>query len=265
MSATNHLQATTLKAPFAWVGGKSKLAKEIIALMPEHKRYVEVFGGGLSVLYAKPKISNTNRYIEVVNDINSHLINLHTIIKTRPQSFALELNNILYSREIFENIKSGRLRPRNNIQKAAFYYCLIVMSFGGQGDYFAMSKRRAPKNLYKSFERFSLRLKGVCIENMSFERLIKEYDGEDCLFYLDPPYVGSEDYYKHTLDFGENEHIKLCEILKGIKGKFILSYNDCELIRELYRDFTITQTQEIRYTLNIKSAKRTREVLVRNC
>ncbi len=44
---------TKLKAPFAWVGGKNYLAKEIIALMPEHKSYIEVFGGALSVFYQK--------------------------------------------------------------------------------------------------------------------------------------------------------------------------------------------------------------------
>ncbi|WP_343217636.1 DNA adenine methylase [Helicobacter sp. 13S00477-4] len=46
---------TTLKAPFCWVGGKSKLAKTIVEMIPEHACYVEVFGGSLSVLYAKPK------------------------------------------------------------------------------------------------------------------------------------------------------------------------------------------------------------------
>lgn len=48
------LVPTKLKAPFGWVGGKSKLAQSIVSLMPPHKRYIEVFGGGLSVLYAKP-------------------------------------------------------------------------------------------------------------------------------------------------------------------------------------------------------------------
>lgn len=78
---------TKLKAPFAWVGGKNYLAKEIINLMPEHKSYIEVFGGALSVFYQKSPSK-----IEVINDINDELINLHLCIRNKPQSLA----NILY-------------------------------------------------------------------------------------------------------------------------------------------------------------------------
>lgn len=61
MPHTQTLKATTLKAPFAWVGGKSRLAASIVQLMPPHKRYIEVFGGGLSVLYAKPRGGRAKR------------------------------------------------------------------------------------------------------------------------------------------------------------------------------------------------------------
>ncbi len=116
MPHTQTLKATTLKAPFGWVGGKSQLAKSIVELMPPHKRYIEVFGGGLSVLYAKPSRKNMSaKYVEVINDSNNDLINLHTIIKTAPQTLALYLNNLLCSREIFEMIKKGTLSPRNKI------------------------------------------------------------------------------------------------------------------------------------------------------
>lgn len=299
MEKTSSLYAPTkLKAPFGWVGGKSKLAKDIVALMPPHRRYIEVFAGGLSVLYAKPSlrdileqrkqerqerlinkqsrvadsfneaISSINeridKYSEIINDINGDLINLHTIIKTRPQSLRQELSTMLYSREIFENIKKGKIQARNAIQRAAFYYYMLSYSFSSRGVSFAMAKNRHAKNLYKDFSVFSKRLRNVCIENMDFERLMQEYDHEHALFYLDPPYVGTENYYKTKEKFGVREHRKLADILKNIKGKFMLSYNDCELIRELYGDFNIIQTKEIRYTLNALRNKRTREILVVN-
>ncbi|AQW85500.1 adenine-specific DNA methyltransferase [Campylobacter pinnipediorum subsp. caledonicus] len=248
----------TTKAAFGWVGGKSKLAKDIIALMPKHDKYVEVFGGALSVFYQKEPSK-----CEILNDINGELINLHRIIKTRPQSLNIELNNMLRSREIFYLIKDKKLKPRNNIQRAAFYFYLISLSFGSKGNNFAMAKNRNSKNIYRDFTLQSRRLKGAIIENMSYERLIKEYDSKDTLFYLDPPYVGTESYYKTPKDFNIADHKNLSYMLNNINAKFILSYNDCDLVRELYSDFIIKELN-IRYTLNAKTNKINKELLIIN-
>ncbi len=155
------MQATKLKAPFGWVGGKSRLAKEIIELIPEHTTYIEVFGGALSVLYAKERSK-----VEVVNDINSDLINLHRAIRNNPRTLQMFLNQLFISRELFLDIKQGRLKPRNNIERAAFYLYLLSQSFGSKGEHFAMAKSgRKPKDIYKSYEKWSKRLKRVVIEN----------------------------------------------------------------------------------------------------
>ncbi|MBE3607055.1 DNA adenine methylase [Campylobacter sp. RM13119] len=253
------MQQTKLKAPFGWVGGKSKLAKDIIPLMPEHIKYVEVFGGALSVFYQKEPSKN-----EVVNDINSNLINLHRIIRTRPQSLSAELGTMLRSREIFYLIKQGKLKPRNDIQRAAFYFYLLSTSFGAKGDHFAMGKGRSSKNIYRDFTVYSKRLKHALIENLSYEKLIKEYDGEDTLFYLDPPYIGTENYYKMTNGFTMIDHENLAKILKGIKGKFMLSYNDCEVARHLYKGFKFKELS-VNYSLNAKSSDRVKsELLIMN-
>lgn len=252
------VKKVTLKAPFAWVGGKSKLAKDIIALMPEHTHYIEVFGGALSVFYQK-----TPSKIEIINDINSDLINLHRIIKTRPQSLSCELNSMLKSREILYLIKQGKIKPKNSIQKAAFYFYLISLSFGSKADSFAMPKSRYPKNIYKDFTTCSKRLKQAIIENLSYEKIIKEYDSSQTLFYLDPPYVGTEKYYKMEKDFGLDEHKNLANLLKNIKGKFMLSYNDCKLIRELYKGFEFKEFN-IKYSLNNKVKHKSKELLIIN-
>lgn len=246
------------RAPFAWVGGKSRLAKDIITLMPDHKTYAEVFGGALSVFYQKEPSK-----LEIINDINSDLINLHRIIKTKPTSLQIELNNMLRSRELFELIKA--IKPRNNIQKAAFYYYLISLSFGSKMDNFAMSKgARAPKNIYKSFEIYSRRLKMAVIENLSYEKFIKEYDSKDTLFYLDPPYVGTESYYKMPRAFDLSAHKNLASILRGIKGKFILSYNDCLVVKKLYKGFNIKEILT-NYSLNVNSKnKKAKELIIMN-
>ncbi|MDD2267000.1 DNA adenine methylase [Sulfuricurvum sp.] len=252
-----------IKAPFAWIGGKSKLADDIVAMFPEHRLYVEVFGGALNVLYRK---QCSTKQAEVVNDINGELINLHRIIRTRPQSLSSYLNRLLISREVFSDILSGRMNPTNNIERAALYFYLLSQSFGAKGTTFAMNaKSRRPKDIYKDFGQWSKRLKFVTIENMSFDKLIRTYDADDAFFYCDPPYVSTESYYQHTGGFGEAEHRQLSELLHGINGKFLLSYNDCELVRELYADMKIISTKEINYTLRgAGSKKAVREVFITN-
>lgn len=259
------MQRTTLKAPFGWIGGKSRLAKDIINLIPEdHTKYIEVFGGAGSVLYSKEKSK-----LEVLNDVNGELINLHRAIRNNPQTLSYYLNNLLISREIFNAIKKGHMQPKNKIEAAAFYLYLITQSFGSKMDSFAMCAKsgRKPKDIYKSYQKWSNRLKGVTIENKSFSELIPLYDKEDAFFYVDPPYVATESYYKNTGGFGKKEHEELAALLKGAKGKFLLSYNDCDLVRELYKDFNIKITKEIDYTLGSnmhKKKKSVKEVFITN-
>ena len=241
------MQSTKLKASFGWVGGKSKLSKDIIAaISADHTTYVEVFGGALSVFYGKEPSK-----LEIVNDINSELVNLHRAIRSNPETLSMYLNQLLISREIFDDIKHKRMKPRNKIEAAAFYLFQLTQSFGSKGDNFAMSAKsgRKPKDIYKSYSKWSNRLKGVTIENKSFDNLIKLYDKEETFFYCNPPYVATESYYKNTGGFGIEEHKLLAVTLSNIKGKFLLSYNDCELLRELYKDFNIRSTKEIEYTL----------------
>jgi len=246
-----------LKAPFGWVGGKSKLANDIVKMMPEHNMYIEVFGGGLNVLYAKPKIN-----LEVVNDINGELINLHRHIKKSPESLSFYLKQFLISRELFYDMKFNRYKPRNDIERAAIYFYMLGQSFGSMGSTYAMHTKsgRKPKNIYKSFQQWSLRLRHTTIENMSFDKLIETYDKEGVLFYCDPPYYKTENYYKNTGGFGEVEHRLLSEKLGKIDGKFLVSYNDCAFIRELYKDFKIINSKEVEYTLGKNVHKKSKKV-----
>jgi DNA adenine methylase len=217
--------------------------------MPPHKRYIEVFGGGLAVLYAKPQLT-CKECVEVVNDLNGELINLHQQIRNRPETLSIYLNQLLPSRDIFLQIRDKRLRPRNDIERASHYLYLLTYSFGANMGAFAMAKGRKPKRIVRDFNVWSRRLKRVQIENLDFEKLIKEYDHKDSLFYLDPPYFKTENYYKNV-DFGKDGHARLRDALAKIEGKFILSYNDDEFIRELYSDFKIVEV-ETKYSLSPK-------------
>lgn len=81
----------------------------------------------------------------------------------------------------------------------------------------------------------------MVIENKDFESLIRNYDRPNAFFYCDPPYFKTEHYYDAA--FSEADHKRLKQCLSSIKGRFILSYNDSEFIRELYRDFEICSVE----------------------
>lgn len=126
-----------------------------------------------------------------------------------------------------------------DLQRAARYLYLIKCSFGSNRNSFAT----APKTIYNivsELPKYKERLKSVIIENRDFEDLIKTYDRDSALFYVDPPYVASERYYnRNYTKFNKDDHIRLNAVLKGIKGRFILSYNDCDFIRDLYKGYHI--------------------------
>ena len=97
----------------------------------------------------------------------------------------------------------------------------------------------------------------------NFGYIINRYDREGTLFYLDPPYYGTESYY--TEKFQKEDHERLKGLLDNIKGKFILSYNDCGYIRELYRDYNITEADRMHNLAGGgKTKPRYKELLVKN-
>lgn len=100
-------------SPFGLVGGKSKLAKDIVALMPKHRLYVEVFGGALNVLYTKEKPILT-KGAEVVNDINGEL-----------RAFAKNGNNLLLKNSRIYNQRGEDTLPLFFI----FYNLYFLISF----------------------------------------------------------------------------------------------------------------------------------------
>lgn len=221
-----------------WIGGKNHLKKQIITLIPNDcNRYIEVCGGAGWVLFGKEK---TKGQIEVFNDIDGDLINLYLQIKNNCEALQNEIDWI-QSRKLFNSYryeieKSVQL---TDLQRAARYLYLIKCSFGSNRNSFAT----APKNVFNIIEelpKYKERLKSVIIENRDFEDLINTYDRPSACFYVDPPYVNSEKYYnKKYCNFNIADHKRLNNCLKAIKGRFILSYNDCELARKMYKDYNI--------------------------
>lgn len=176
--------------------------------------------------------------------------------------YCKELNWLAISREqFFDNKSQLNARGLTDIQRAARYFHIIKVSFGADRKTFGTNK----KNLTNSIEYLAEvqeRLKNVVIENRDFESLIRVYDRPGALFYLDPPYHGTEKYYEGG--FSHDDHIRLKTVLDGIKGKFILSYNDDEFIRDLYKDYHIEGISRNSNLTNKLNADTFDEVIIKN-
>lgn len=215
----------------AWVGGKKALRDEILARFPRnYKRYIEVFGGAGWVLFHKPPGND----FEVFNDFNGNLVNLYRCVREQPEALRNELRYMLNSRLDFEYMKgilhSQAVLP--DVRRAAYYYALIRYSYAAGTSTFG-SQPHAMWNNFPLIESAAGRLQKVVIENKDCVKLIRQYDRPESFFYCDPPYYNADQYYEAVSSDGF-DHAGLADALLGIKGKFLLSYNDCPEIRALY-------------------------------
>lgn len=215
----------------AWVGGKKALRDEILARFPlNYKRYIEVFGGAGWVLFHKSPGSD----FEVFNDFNSNLVNLYRCVREQPEQLKEELRYLLNSRLDFEYMKkilhSQAALP--DVRRDAYYYALIRYSYAAGTSTFG-SQPHAMWNNFPLIDAAAGRLQKVVVENKDCIRLISQYDRPESFFYCDPPYYNADQYYEAVSADGF-DHKRLAETLLSIKGKFLLSYNDCPEIRELY-------------------------------
>jgi len=251
-----------MNSPFAYIGGKSRLSKQIIAAIPDHKTYCEVFSGAAWVFFRK-SISK----VEVINDLDSDLVTFYRVVQNHLEEFLKQFKWLLTSREWFQDWKDQlETRGLTDIQKAARYYYVQRLAFGGKvkhRSYGVQIDRSVPRiNLLRLEEEMSsvhLRLAHVRIENLSWQELVKRYDRPDTFFYCDPPYHGHPDY-KHNLVL--DDYIEMARMLSSINGKFILSINDHPDMREVFKGFQIQEVSLI-YSVG-KKATKANELIIQN-
>lgn len=235
-----------------WLGGKSRLSRTIVEMMPEHKTYVEVFGGAGWVLFKK-----TPSRAEVINDVNDDLVNLYRILKFHFDAFLAEFEHQLFSRTIFNEMRKNEC-GLTDIQRAANFYYLLRSAFSCQLDgSFSYSRDRKTSlklgdELREHLGSIHDRLQNVVIENASYDYVIKRMDAPETLFYLDPPYWDCENDYGEGI-WSKQDFYNLKEQLDNIQGKFILSLNDTPEVRELFKDYKFEQ-KKIRWSVNNKAA-----------
>lgn len=239
-----------LNPPISRVGGKSKLRKDILNLIPEHTCYVELFFGAGWIYFGKEKSK-----VEVINDIDKELINLFKTLKYHAEEVERLLEYEFSGRDIFEEYKNYNLENLTEIHRAIRFLYLINMSFAGKGKTYGYGTTRIPSQkifLKNTLKEIKERLSNTYVENLSFEKIIDKYDREHTFFFCDPPYFETSGY---DAKFGEEEQILLRDKLKNLKGKFLLTINDHPKVREWYKDFNIKEV-EVNYSISRKAEGR---------
>lgn len=243
-SSMQNIKPVKPVAPY--LGGKSKLAKEIVNMINQtsHSTYAECFVGMGGIFFRreyKPKA-------EVINDYSKDVATLFRVLEHHYVSFMDELKWKITSRHEFEKLVAAEAESLTDMQRAARFLYLQKTSFGGKitGRNFGVTPQGPARfdvtKLGAILEDVHERLSGVTVECLDYKEFIRRYDHPECLFYLDPPYYGCEDDYGKDM-FSRDEFEVMAERLKSIKGKFIMSINDTPEIREIFKDFYLSEVR----------------------
>lgn len=226
------------------IGGKYFNYKHFIDLFPDSLIYCELFVGGGSVFFNKKKKYQTN----VINDNDERLIQTYRHVQENGSSINLDGT---YTHEQFKEIICST-HPEDYIRQHRLSYRHPTL--------FNITKNSI-KNTNKHYMILQKQLEHVIIRNDDWHNILVEYDGEDTFFYLDPPYENSKKTVKRSsITYTDIDLSALINVLRSIKGKFLMTINDSERIRELCRDFTIL-TYTARYA---RTNKTVTELIIKN-
>lgn len=244
-----------------WPGGKVRQANQLIAMLPEHHCYVEVFGGMGSVLLNKPAAK-----VEIYNDIDGRLVALFRTLKYHYLELDRELDWLLRSRQMFDEFREQH--GLTEIQKAARFLFCVSTSFASKGLVFSRASASNKSGtaltipvLRERARHVSGRLERVSIEQLDWLDCLEKFDGPATVFFIDPPYTGSHNWYQYELS--DRSHDKLAEALRRIKGKLLLTDADKPAVRERYRGFHM-QSITTRFTASNVGVSHFRELIVTN-
>lgn len=247
-----------LKSPLRYPGGKSRAIKALKNYLRfEFKEYREPFFGGGSVgLYVLQNVKNNARFY--ANDLNKDLYCFWQILKTQSKDLISEIQRIKNRFQNGKELYTTLLQRRENLsdfERAVDFFVLNRITFSGVVD----SGGYSQKAFESRFTQSSIeRLKNIAHLASKFEFSNEDYEGllnrrgEGVFIFLDPPYFSAT---KSKL-YGKKGHLhinfcheRLCEMLKTTPHQFLLTYDDSDFIRELYKDFYISELG-VQYGMN---------------
>jgi len=265
-------------SPFVWFGGKQRLARRIVELLPPHLVYVEPFGGAASVL-----LSKAPSRLEIYNDRDEGLVNFFRVLRDEPDELERRLRLTPFSRSEFAiAVEAWRTEYReisDPLERARLFWVRVEQSFAGTpmtvgwaGEFHGRRRGSRAKTSWTKLERFvkiAARLRLVQIENLDWRAVLERYDGPETCFYLDPPYEPStrrryrqkgDKAYNH--DLSALDHKELVDRVQALDASVLLSGYEHELYRGLEPRFQRFEFEALSAAANTHGADARRTEIV---
>ena len=262
--------ATKNRSPLRYPGGKTRACKALTELLNESdlSQFTTIispfFGGGSFEFH----VQNTYKLHLVANDKFTPLANFWTTCKNNKAQLCADLRtkiNAIEKADFLEYRKQVMDEP-DILKQSVMYFIINRCSFSGatlSGGFSAQaSKKRFTSS---SIDRISqLDLSYFNMYNLDFEEFISNFYAPNTLMFLDPPYYlesGANKLYGNNGDMHENfDHQRLFNTIKG-RSNWMLTYNNCDYIKDLYKDFRIVETS---WSYGMNKSKKSSEIVILN-
>lgn len=261
-----------IKTPLRYPGGKSKAVKTLLPLVPKFSEFREPFLGGGSVYLALKQEQPDKKYW--VNDLNTDLYHFWATLQGEPEKLIRGIQ------EVFDRTKDGRAlhkelthaNPSDSLRRAIRFFVLNRITFSGTieaGGYSegAFDARFTQSSIERLLPIAPL-LEDTKISNTDYERLLTA-KGDNVFLFLDPPYLSvtkSRLYGKKGTLHTNFDHRRFVDAVKKCQHKWMITYDDCPEIRELF-SFAHIVGWEFQYGMNNykqKTAAKGKELIITN-
>jgi DNA adenine methylase len=248
---------------FYYPGSDARLVDALIKLFLRSgaSYFVEVFGGSGVATYAAAR-SGAFKAV-VYNDADDLLTDVFTAVKDMPHEVAWRLLTLPCSRRYYQRVaramRTGEIKRWTRADRAAAVIFYHHMSYAGAANRTSsfFGARMRPNGTINArcgelaavaatVLEWATVWRPVVVENLDFRDVIKRYDSERTLFYLDPPYVAERWGRYYRLQFEHKDMQDLLALLRDVKGMWVLKLTDRNLkfgyIREFAKSYPVEKT-----------------------